>query len=86
MKAAEISGIAEEIAAALLAKIPDRQQAVMACGIMAARITADAEPQNPDHQPREMARVLTSGFNSAMTLEMAGRPQNQSAPLGMNLV
>lgn len=84
MIAAELMGVAREAAEALLVKLSEDEQAVMVCGMMAARIVAALDQKGGGPTISQMGSLLMSGFNAAMTIELSGRgAPPQRTPMGM---
>ena len=81
--AAALTQAAANIASTVLAASENPAQAVMLCGMIAARIAANAEQSDPANGAKSLANALMQGFNAAMTLETSGRvTQPNRQPLG----
>lgn len=73
MNAAESATMAAQLAAEISAKVSNPAQAVLICGMIAAKIASTADPQNPEHAPTILAKILDRSYNSAMFFETTGR-------------
>lgn len=83
--AATLTALAAGFATEISAKAASPTEAIMMCGVIAARIAATADPKNSDLGPSALLKVLMAGFNAATAIETMGRivPPNRSTVFGM---
>ena len=82
MNSAELTALGAKLAASLPTDITP-VQAVMACGIAAARIAAGAG-QDPSSSAQALAKALSQGFTGALMFETGGAIDSSSrAHLGV---
>lgn len=71
--AATLTRTAADMATDVLAAAENPQQAVVICGLMAARIAAGANADDPQNSPAALLNTMIAAFNAAMSIETSGR-------------
>lgn len=71
--AATLTARAAILADDLLSSAASSVEAIMLCGLVAARIAAKADQNDPMNSPPALLNTLMQGFNAAMAIETIGR-------------
>jgi len=71
--AATLTRAAADLAAQVQQVAGTAQEAILICGLIAARIAAGSDQNEPANSPAALLNTLSGAFNAAMMIESGGR-------------